>query len=435
MNLYSEGIPYLATICLTAFVDLRISSVLVVLKVLFNRQLSKIVVTAVMIMLATTHYQSNYVNWLTNMPLGSQSVAAEIIESKINRFAQRLVVKAVDGHKFVTDVPKYPSLSVNQSVIISGSIRHVDRNNQYEQSYFSEGISGVIEHAALVNYETAEVKDSACARIIVTYVYEFANILCGVTVGHYQISEDSAELFKSMGLTHILSVSGYNVTLLVGLLGKLAGRLNRRHLYWLIPLTLILYLQVVGSENVPASRAVLMAVFMTIAQNFGRRSTTWLSLLYANVALFIFNPYVYQSVSWQLSITALLGILLLTDTLSAKLTIVPALFRTELAVSLAASIATAPVLITHFGQLSLISPLANLVVSPFIPILMIIACIAFVLSLVPALAALFLYLVEPVYETLLYVLAQINEYQIHSVLVFSLICMIAFVHHKYVYKN
>lgn len=389
------------------------------------------VLAILVILVSITLGTGNLQNWIQELPQGIYIGEANVVESELNNFGQRLKLKIASGHVVLANVVKYPVWVPEDQVMLKGEMRSANQEDKYEAGYVADGIHRVIEKAQLDlrNREENKHFSNLCHKFLGVQTYEFGNFLCGITIGEYNLAKTTSELFKSLGITHILSVSGYNVTVIMGVLAKLAGKFHRTLILKLSLVILLIYLQIVGADNIPAFRAVLMGCFVIIAQMSGRPGSIWLSLLYANTILFLLNPYLYLSISWQLSMSSLLGILLLTDRLNTKLIYVPGWCRNEFAVSLAASIATAPILMSNFGGISIIAPIANLIIAPVIPIFMAIGVIVLCLgTIVPPVPVFILQILEPFWSLLLQLLVVVNQARTLVMLSFISICILCYLY-------
>jgi len=126
--------------------------------------------------------------------------------------------------------------------------------------------------------------------------------------------------------------------------------------------------------------------------------------------MLIFNPLLIKSdVGFQLSFMATLSIIYLKPILDKKIANWPNPFKIKdiLTMTLAAQLGTLPLLIFHFGRLSLISPLANLLIVPLLPAIMILGMILVLSGLV------WLFLAKiiawPIWFLLSYVIKVINS--------------------------
>jgi competence protein ComEC len=182
-----------------------------------------------------------------------------------------------------------------------------------------------------------------------------------------EIPARMSEDFKRSGLAHVLAVSGQNVTLLAVLAWPLLGMLGvGRRLRLGVVLALIgVYVPLTGAGP-SIVRAGAMGAAGTVAALGGRPASRWYSLLLALVVTLALDPRAWQDVGWQLSFAAVVGIFLLVRPFTRALVRLPEPLAGGAALTLAATIATAPLMSLHFGRVSLVSLPANVAALPAI---------------------------------------------------------------------
>ena len=210
------------------------------------------------------------------------------------------------------------------------------------------------------------------------------------------LNKEIRQQFARTGLTHIMAVSGFNISILsIIVLNFLLGiGLDRRRAFYFSIVCLLIYIILVGAPA-SAMRAGLMGFLVLWAFYLGRLNKITNSLVITAVILLIINPKLLRDdIGFQLSFLALAGLLYIypfLDKFFAKIKI-PQLkgLRSCLAMTLASQIFTWPISAYNFSQISLIAPLANLLVIWLIPLLTIIIILALLISLVlPSLTGLF----------------------------------------------
>ncbi len=194
------------------------------------------------------------------------------------------------------------------------------------------------------------------------------------------VPADLREAYSRTGISHLLAVSGMHLVVLTGILDQLLVfcSLSRRQRGIL---GIVAVAAFVAFTGFPYSilRAGIMAVLCRVALLLGRENDPLNALGLAMVLILLPNPYAAYSVSLQLSYLATLGLSglsgPLTDWLSRRLygrsryalrERSPGAFAllSSLAVTVAASLPTLPVLVQNFGELSLVSPVVNLLAGP-----------------------------------------------------------------------
>ena len=213
-----------------------------------------------------------------------------------------------------------------------------------------------------------------------------AALLRGMVLGQDEaIDPVTREDFRASGLAHLLAVSGQNVMLLVALalpLLLLTGVAPRARLLVLAALIAI-YVPLAGAGP-SLQRAGVMGLAGLAAMGASRPASRWYALLLAAVATLAWNPRSAADPGWQLSFAAVVGILVLGVPLAAALArawteLLPRRTGTAhdghprqavraladgVAITVAATLATAPLLAHHFGSVSLAGLPANLLALP-----------------------------------------------------------------------
>jgi len=213
------------------------------------------------------------------------------------------------------------------------------------------------------------------------------------------IDPETAEDFRRSGLAHLLAVSGQNVVLLVALaLPVLAilGLSLRARLVWLLVLIAI-YVPVAGA-GASIQRAGVMGAAAVLAALASRPSSRWYGLLLAATTTLALNPRASADIGWQLSFAAVVGIALwargIAGAIRARLGAgeakrPPFDWRLALAegaaVTLAATLATAPLIAHHFEAIPLASLPANLLALPAVAPVMWLGMLSAALGQIPTL--------------------------------------------------
>lgn len=194
-------------------------------------------------------------------------------------------------------------------------------------------------------------------------------VLQGVVVGETAgIDKVWSEAFRRSGTAHMLSVSGLHVASLAAIMIGLAGlaRAPRGVGFLLAALAALLLIPFVGASP-PVVRSAVMIVVVLAGRWLGRGRDQWQVLALAAVVVLALNPFALRDVGFQLSFTAFAGMVALAGPLRRGLRRLPDSISSGLAVSVAATLGTAPVSLLVFGRTSLVAPLANLLVVPMLP--------------------------------------------------------------------
>ncbi|TXH05365.1 MAG: ComEC/Rec2 family competence protein [Candidatus Moraniibacteriota bacterium] len=202
-----------------------------------------------------------------------------------------------------------------------------------------------------------------------------SGLLTGLLVGGGdRLAPETRDAFARAGLSHIVAVSGYNMSVVADGLVILALGLGlwRRGAVMAAVLGLALFLLVIDG-SAASLRAALMAWLAFGAYFIGRPAASWNGLLLAGALMLLANPLLLRyDVGFQLSFLATAALLVFARHFETFEFFrhwygkVAALFLTTVVIELF----TLPVIVGTFGTFSLVAPLANALVLPLVPLAM-----------------------------------------------------------------
>ncbi len=219
-----------------------------------------------------------------------------------------------------------------------------------------------------------------------------AGILLGVQAG---ISPELQEAFRITGTSHIIVISGFNITIIAGMLTLIFSRILGRYKgSCAAAIGIILYTLLVGA-NAAVVRAAILGVLTLLGHLVGRRQAGLNSLTFVAGVMAMITPTVLWDVSFQLSFAATLGLMLYAGPMSEWFTnmaakCMPADKAEKLArpvaeyflITLAAQLTTLPLMIYYFKRLSLSALIANPLILPAQPAVEIIGGLAVLCGMV-----------------------------------------------------
>ncbi len=201
----------------------------------------------------------------------------------------------------------------------------------------------------------------------------------GLLVGQRNtLPVDVTQALLMVGLTHIIAVSGYNLTILLEAARRLLGS-RSKFLSSLVALALIAGFLLIAGTSASIVRAAVISTLGLAAWYYGRTIRPVLLILLAAVLTAYANPvYLWADISWYLSFLAFFGILVVAPPLTAKLCHgkQPPLLGQIVIESLCAELMTIPLVLYIFGQVSLVGLLANMLVVALIPLAMLFSLVA-----------------------------------------------------------
>ena len=223
-------------------------------------------------------------------------------------------------------------------------------------------------------------------KIAKTVAEPQAALISGILLGSRQaIPQKLLNEFNLTGLTHIVAVSGYNITIMAVVflnLTRFLG-LGRKKSFWLIVIILIFFAILTGL-SASVMRATVMGILVLAAKQIGRMSRPGNLLAATAVLMTLFNPNILiWDAGFQLSFLSTIGLIYFSPKLAKYFFWLPETLalRENFVNSLSAIIFTMPLVMFSFQRISLIAPIANLFVLPFVPIVMFVGFFQLVFSM------------------------------------------------------
>lgn len=199
----------------------------------------------------------------------------------------------------------------------------------------------------------------------------------GLLIGQRStLPQQITDALTAVGLVHIVAVSGYNLTIIVRGVGRL--KLGSKYQKLILSLALIIGFVLVTGFSASIVRAAIVSGLGLWAWFYGRQFKPLVLISFAAAVTGLWNPfYVWGDLSWYLSFLAFFGVLVIAPVISARFfKKAPKLLTMVLLETLSAELMTLPLILMTFGQLSIISLIANVLVVPLVPLAMLLSAIA-----------------------------------------------------------
>lgn len=301
----------------------------------------------------------------------------------------KLTVKAEKGKILVT-TNNYPEYQYGDVLKIKGELKEplIFEDFNYRNYLAKEGIYSVIYYPEIeilernkgsIFYQTIfKFKNSIKKEIEKIMPFPEVSILEAITLGYKQgLSEKIKESLNISGVRHIVAISGMHIVILSWIIMYLLiglGLWRNQAFYFAIGL-IVLFIIMVGAPS-SAIRAGIMGSILLLGQKMGRLSDSGRIVVFAATIMLIFNPLLLRyDVGFQLSFLAVLGIIYIKPIFDKWLEKITQKEKIKwwfhfVTMTLAAQIATLPILIYNFGRISFVSPLTNVLIVPAIPYIM-----------------------------------------------------------------
>lgn len=219
-----------------------------------------------------------------------------------------------------------------------------------------------------------------------------ASFLGGLLIGAKKsIPSDLTAVFNKTGTTHIVAVSGYNIAIIAAFLLSLAQYvvIGRKKAFWLIVAILLVFAIITGLQA-SIIRATIMGCLVLLAKYLGRLSRVNNVLVLTAVLMLLINPQILVfDLGFQLSFLATIGLIYLAPVLlqitrakKLKNKVFQLILADYFLTTLAAIIITTPLILFNFGKISVVAPLANILVLPLIPLAMMLGFVTLILALI-----------------------------------------------------
>jgi competence protein ComEC len=202
----------------------------------------------------------------------------------------------------------------------------------------------------------------------------------GLLIGYRtSLPEITNEQLKIAGLTHIIAVSGYNLTIIVRAVRRLLKSWSKYQQTIACALLIFLFL-LVTDFSASIVRASIVSSLSLAAWYYGRLFKPILLIVLTAVMTALWSPlYIWSDIGWYLSFLAFFGILvvspLVTRMVYGKKKHVPQL-SLVLTETLAAQVMTAPLILYVFSRASLVGLLSNMIIGPLVPLAMLFTLLA-----------------------------------------------------------
>lgn len=212
-------------------------------------------------------------------------------------------------------------------------------------------------------------------------------LLLGIVFGiKSTFSSNFLSNLKLLGLMHVIAASGMNVTLTAGFLSAIFLIFFKRQTALVLTILGIIFYAFLAGFQPSIVRAAIMGIIVFAAQILGRQRLASYSLFVTAYIMILFSPFVVWDVGFQLSFLSTAGLIFLRP-IFYEIEIFKKFFKLiivgeDISTTIAAQIATFPVLLANFGLYSLSSILINALVLWTVPFIMILGGVGFLVSVI-----------------------------------------------------
>jgi competence protein ComEC len=214
----------------------------------------------------------------------------------------------------------------------------------------------------------------------------YAGFMSGLLYGYRGGLGDLQEDFNRTGVTHIVAISGYNISIIAIILSTLFVHLwiPRKKAFWIISFGIFLFVIFTGASG-SVVRAGIMGFFVLLSRQLGRLNSVGNIMALTAVVMTIHNPFVlFWDAGFQLSFLATLGLVYISPILQNRFKKMPEFIglKESFVSTVSAIIATLPLILFQFGRLSVVAPIVNVLILWLIPWIMMFGFFAVLFSFI-----------------------------------------------------
>lgn len=322
-------------------------------------------------------------------------------EAKVSGKSQQLTLK-IEGIKGNIQVStnQFPTYEFGDTLKVTGQLKDLNPDSEEYRGYFkSRNIYAFMSYPDIAKIEKSYPISTDWYYLIrkpllsVRQHYESAigkilpepeaGLLSGIILGsRANLPDDFLLLLSLTGTIHIIALSGYNITIVAEFMRILARRISFNASFYLPVIGITAFVLATGL-SASVIRAAIMGFLMLLAKKLRRQTDALVSVMLASAVMVYINPHILlYDIGFQLSFAAVSGMLFLAPAIERYFLFLGRSLGQMMAATFAAQIFSWPVVSYYFGVVSIISPLANLLILPIIPPVMLVGFIASSLALV-----------------------------------------------------
>ncbi len=388
----------------------------------FKRSIVYFVIFVISFILIVIRFKA-YVSTFDNYTDKSNVQFIRVLDIQERGDNQKIIGYSEDiNQKILIKLSRYPEVRVGDFLYGEFQLQIPKSSDDFDYRFYlrTQGISyisnsynfHIINHKSSLYSLIYNLKFRISSKLRSEVPEPYASLIAGILWGEKaDMPKEFSTNLSRTGTTHIIAVSGFNVSVIVLFTLKLAGLLPRRLIIVVISLMLAIFLIFVGISNIPAIRAGIMGFIVLVARSIGRKISLVSLLSLSILILSLINPFSIFTVSFQLSFAALIGLLGFADIFNKLFHFIPEIIRTEFSATLSAILFTTPITLYNFSTFSFVAPVVNLLVLPVITLLMLIGFIELVMILLSSFfAKLFLFITIPSIDYVLFIITKFGEF-------------------------
>ena len=206
-----------------------------------------------------------------------------------------------------------------------------------------------------------------------------AFLAIGIIIGEkINIPDKIKEDFKNANLAHMIAISGTHFSYVILIMTYINNIIKRKRLGQFLTITVIILFMYITGNTASVIRAGVMAIMVIIASILHKRQDVWNNIAISLLIQIVNNPYIIFDIGLQLSYGVVIGILTFYKNISKiiiknKKNKMGIYILNTIIITISANIVIIPITLFHFNTISLSFIISNLVASPILGLIIIIA--------------------------------------------------------------
>ncbi len=293
-------------------------------------------------------------------------------------------------------VPRYPSYDYGDVLLVTGKLETPPQLNDFDyKDYLAhQGIYSTMLYPEIEILETGKgfkplewvysLRNQLSQTLAEVLPEPQASLAQGIILGiRGNIPSSLQTDFSNTGTAHLLAISGLHLAIVAGMILSIGIWLwgKRHYIYIWLALGIIWLYALLTGMNPPVVRGAIMASLFLTAELLGRQRSAFTALAFAAAIMVGISPQILWTASFQMSFTAMAGLIFLTPTFRAigrkavnatlgedgAAVSIANIVTDSFSVTLGAIIAVWPLVAHYFGIVSFVAPLATLLALPALP--------------------------------------------------------------------
>lgn len=314
----------------------------------------------------------------------------------------RCDLKEVIGKNILVDLPKYPQYKFNDTITLTGKLEKPTNFDEFDYEMYLARY----QIFALIKYNQFDDNAISVSKIssnnkpnISSLIFELrsriytnfkkifaepnSGIMSAIILGLKRaIPDDFMEKLRLIGLSHIVVISGFHVAVMIKIFQSITSSWSKKLSFLIGTLFLISFVILTGGAP-SVIRASIMAWLFLLAPILGRRGKITNILALTIFLMIIENPLILvYDVSFQLSVLAVLGLIYIMPLFDRFFSRFGKIIGSAISATLSAQIMTLPIILASFGRISVVAPITNIMITPFLSIIIPYGLIVAVISLI-----------------------------------------------------